>query len=333
MTVADVGEKALINRVLARVGKPHAWITTGIGDDAAVMVLGRGESVVATVDSLVEDVHFRRKWTDAGKIGRKAVAVSLSDLAAMGAFPRAVLLSLMLPGDLSLADFDAIVDGVVSETAAQGASLAGGNITHAPRSLTLDTTAIGTVHPRRVLTRGGGRAGDYLFVTGTIGAASAGLAMLEAGGARNSLTSAEQECIHRYEVPVPLVRCGRTVAGYRAASACMDLSDGLADAARQLAKASSTGVSIEAARLPIHPGARAWWEARGIDALASALCGGEDYELLFAVPPKRCRAFLAATARAQVTATRVGSLTADSGVGWVRNGDSFELPLGHAHLR
>jgi len=331
-TVADAGERALIERIRVRAGQPSRWITTGIGDDAAVMTMNRGEVVVATADSLVEDVHFRRSWTAPRAIGQKAVAVNFSDLAAMGAAPRAVLLSLMLPPDTPLADFDAMVDGVVAECEAHGASLAGGNITSSPRVLAIDVTALGGVHPRRTLTRSGGRPGDELYLTGSIGAAATGLALLEGSVDRGTLADDLADCLRRYEAPIAHVRCGRSVAGNRAANACMDLSDGLADAARQMAQASRTGVVLEGKQLPIHAAARAWSERSGADPVASALIGGEDYELLFAVPAKRRRGFLAAVKRAQVETTRIGSLTADSRMRWVRGDDSFELPGGYAHF-
>jgi thiamine-monophosphate kinase len=332
-TVADAGERALIERIRIRAGQPPAWVTMGIGDDAAVLTVDRGESLVTTVDSLVEEIHFRRKWTTPEAIGHKAVTVSLSDLAAMAAAPRAVLLSLIVPRSLLLAEFDALLEGVVSTASAHGAALVGGNIATSPGPLILDVTALGTAHPRRLLTRSGARAGDELFVTGTIGAAAAGLAVLsEWNGVRGDLAPDLAECVERYERPRPQLRCARVVAGNRAATACMDLSDGLADAARAIAEASGTGVIVHGDALPVHDGARRVFSDFGRDPVKSALCGGEDYELLFAVSPKRRRAFLAATNRAGTTATRVGSLTAEKNLRWVRNGDSFDLPGGYAHF-
>jgi thiamine-monophosphate kinase len=334
--VASAGERALIDRIRARAGAGPAapWITLGIGDDAAVMTMPRGEVLVSSVDALVEGVHFRLDWSTPESVGRKAIAVSLSDLAAMGAVPRAVLVSLTLPAGFILSDFDALVDGVVEEAARYGAILAGGNLTSSTGGLAVHVSALGSAHPRRILTRGGGRPGDELFVTGTIGASAAGLAALQHLGAPEVRAVADlAECLRRYETPTPLIRCGHRVAGQRAASACIDLSDGLSDAARQIAQASGTGVTVDAALLPVHTDARRWFEARAQDPIAAAIAGGEDYELLFAVPRRRRRGFLAAIARSGgITATRIGELTTAPDLVLRQNDHNLVLPAGYTHL-
>jgi thiamine-monophosphate kinase len=332
-TVADAGELALIARVRARAGAPPAFVPIGIGDDAAVVEPARGEQDVITTDSLVEHIHFRRDWTVARSIGAKAVAVNLSDLAAMGATPRVVLLSLILPPALPLDDFDALVDGVVTEAAGAGAALIGGNISRSPGPLVVDVTAMGSVGRRRVLTRAGGRPGDELYVTGSVGAGAAGLAILTAGVARAGLAAEEAACVARYEHPAARVRCGRVVAASRAASACMDLSDGLADAARQIAQASGTGVELEAEAIPVSPGAARWLERPGVDPVEAAIAGGDDYELLFAVSPRRRRAFLSTLRLCRpLEVTRVGRLTKDPGLSITRAGVPSALSFGFHHF-
>src|SRR5215471_12037151 len=196
-----IGEHALIDRLRARAGDPPAWVTLGIGDDAAVVEPQRGELITITTDSLVDDVHFKRAWTTAASVGHKALAVSLSDLAAMGATPRASLLSLALPADLPLADFDAIVDAFVALANRSGAPLVGGNLTRTTGPLVADSTAFGSVRPRRLMRRSGGRPGDELYLTGAIGAAAAGLAMLQAGVDRTTLSADESDAVQRYERP------------------------------------------------------------------------------------------------------------------------------------
>lgn len=326
-TVASAGERALVERVRARAGTPPAWVTVGIGDDAAVVEPERGASIVVTTDSLVEGVHFRRDWTPLAAVGHKALAVSLSDLAAMGATPRASLLSLALPADLPLADFDALVDAFVSLADRSGAPLVGGNLTRTTGPLVADSTAFGSVRPRRLMRRNGGRAGDELYVTGGVGAATAGLAILEAGVARDRMASDEAEAVARYERPDARLRCGTGVARARAASSCIDLSDGLADAARQIAAASGTGVVLQADAIPVHPAARSLSERTGRNAVELAVSGGEDYELLFAVRPRQRRAFMVATRRCSgLTLTLVGRLTAEPGA-WLDQGGRLE-PLG-----
>jgi len=332
-SVSSLGELDLIARLKRRVGPAPAWLPVGIGDDAAVIEPPRGGLDVITTDCLIEDVHFRRAWTAARAIGHKAVAVNVSDLAAMGASPRAVFLSLALPPDLAVADFDGLIDGVVSAAGAHGAVLAGGNLARSPGPLMVDVTAVGACARRRVLIRGGGRPGDALYVTGAVGAAAAGLAMLSAGVDRDALDAAARACIERYEQPVPRARCGRIVAASRAASACIDLSDGLAEGARQMADASGTGVRLIAAAVPVHEGARAWAELRAIDPIRLALEGGEDYELLFAVPPRRRRAFAGALRRCpDLTVTYVGDLTRETGAALDRGGTTEPLPAGFRHF-
>jgi thiamine-monophosphate kinase len=332
-TVASAGERALIDRIRARLRNQPSFLTLGIGDDAAVIEPSRGELDVITTDSLVEDVHFRRAWTAATDIGVKAVAVNFSDLAAMGATPRAVLLSLALPPALPLADFDALVDGVVSATEAAGAALAGGNLTRSPGPLIVDVVAMGSIRRRRMLRRDGGRAGDQLYITGPVGAAAAGLGMLEAGVERQSLDADARECLARYERPAARLRCGRLVAASRSATAAIDLSDGLAEAVRQLAEASLCGAALTAEDIPVHAGAIAWCKRAGRDPIEFALAGGEDYELLFAVPARRRRAFLAAVGRSGCReCVHIGQLTSESGV-WIQRANArIPFPDGFRHF-
>ena len=332
-TVASAGEHALIERVRQRAGAPPAWVTVGIGDDAAVVEPERGASIVVTTDSLVDGVHFRRAWTPLAAVGHKALAVSLSDLAAMGATPRASLLSLALPADLPLADFDALVDAFVALANRSGAPLVGGNLTRTTGPLVVDSTAFGSVRPRRLMRRSGGRPGDELYLTGTIGAATAGLAVLEAGADHAALSAEEVEAVERYERPEARLRCGTSVARARAAAACIDLSDGLADAVRQLAMASGTGAVVLADTLPLHPAVPAWAERAGRNAVDFAIAGGEDYELLFAVRPKQRRAFLTTVRRCSgLPLTKIGRLTAEPDVQLDRGGTLEPLASGFTHF-
>ncbi|HEX5070565.1 MAG TPA: thiamine-phosphate kinase [Vicinamibacterales bacterium] len=332
-TVADAGERDLVRRVRQRAGAPPPFVPIGIGDDAAVVEPMRGMLDVVTTDVLVEGVHFRRDWTEPRAIGAKAVTVNFSDLAAMGARPRVVTLSLVLPAALPLADFDALIDGVAAECAAAGASLVGGNIARSPGPLVIDVTAIGAANRRRILRRTGGRAGDGLYLTGAVGGAAAGLAILESGAERGALNAESLACVARYEGPVARLRCGRMVAARRAASACMDLSDGLADAVRQIAEASGTGAEIDSTAIPVQPGAASWLARGGADPIDAALTGGEDYELLFAVPPRRRKAFLAAIRHVgNLPVAKVGTLTRDPAITLMRAGVATTLNSGFSHF-
>ncbi len=289
-SVGDVGERALIARILARLARP-SWLVVPAGDDAAVMEAEPRVLEVLTTDALVDGVHFDRRFCPPEAIGHKALAVNLSDLAAMGASPRAALLSLVLPDALLLSDLDRMLDGLLPLAARHGASLIGGNITRAGADgrgpLILDVTAFGTVGRRCVLTRSGARAGDDVYVTGLIGSAGVGLAALQAGLEHAALATdtALDACRDRYLQPDPRVRAGVLLGRNRAATAAMDLSDGLADAARQVAAASRVGITLDADALPLDAAARAWHASRGTDAVTAAMSAGDDYELLFTARP------------------------------------------------
>jgi thiamine-monophosphate kinase len=333
----QLGERALIERIRARLGAPPADLIVGIGDDAAVAAPVRGALEVLTTDALVEGVHFDPAYSSYEDVGFKAIAVNASDVAAMGGTPRLALLSLVLPERLSLADVDALMDGVAAAAADAGVAVAGGNLARSPRHhgregiLVVDVTLTGWVHPRKMLTRSAGKPGDALYVSGTIGAAAAGLDWLSThrGGRREPDDPEIAACVERHRRPAARVRLGKLLGRNGAATTCMDLSDGLADAVTQVATASGTGAVIDADVLPIHPGATRWFTARGLDPLTAALSGGDDYELLVGVPVKRRGRLKHVLHQSRgVTLTRIGELTKDPGIGLTRNGRLERLPPG-----
>lgn len=317
MTVAEIGEHALIARIRARVAAPPDFVVVGIGDDAAVIEPERNLLEVLTTDCLVEGVHFDQTFVGAADIGHKALAVNLSDLAAMGAAPRVALLSLVLPPALPVASVDALIDGMSALAVRARISIVGGNIARSPGPLIVDVTATGSVHRRRVLTRGGARAGDDLYVTGTLGGSAAGLRLLRADA------GAAGTAVDKYRRPEPRTRFGLLLGRNGAARACVDLSDGLADGVRQIGEASGLGAIVEAGALPIEAGA----------TLRDALGGGEDYELLFAVSPRlRSRLKNARRLAGDLAVTRIGRLTTDRAMLLSRNGSTEELPAGFEHF-
>ena len=316
-SVADVGERALIERIRGRIGTAPPFVVVGIGDDAAVVEPERNRLEVLTTDCQVEGVHFDQTFVGAADIGHKALAVNLSDLAAMGAAPRVALLSLVLPPAFPVASVDALVDGMTALAARARISIVGGNIARSPGPLIVDVTATGSVHSRCVLTRGGARAGDDLYVTGTLGGAAAGLRMLLADATSTG------PAVDRYRRPEPRTRFGLMLGRNRAARACVDLSDGLADGIRQIAEASGLGAIVEVDALPLEEGS----------TLRDALGGGEDYELLFAVSPRmRSRLKNARRLASDVAVTRIGRLTADRAMLVNRSGSTEPLPAGFEHF-
>ena len=193
MTVSQLSERELVARIHAQLPPSPPWLTVGIGDDAAVAEPERNRLEVFTVDAVVDGVHVDRRFTPPDAIGHRAMAVNLSDLAAMGATPRLALLSLALPADLAVTEFDGIISGVAAQAASAGIAVIGGNLTRTPGPLTIDITAVGTVKRRGALTRGGARSGDYVYLTGSIGGATAGLQMLQSGQ-----PDASASCVERW---------------------------------------------------------------------------------------------------------------------------------------
>ena len=342
-TVAELGEHLVIDRIRTRVPPPPAWVAIGIGDDAAVVVPERNRADVVTTDCLVEGVHFDRRYVPPAAIGHKALATNLSDLAAMGAEPRYALLSLILPGDLAVADLDAMIEALLALAARHKVVLVGGNIARSPGPLILDLTLVGTVRPRRVTPRDGARPGDAVYVTGAVGAAHAGFLALSQATLALPAASNEQEpadglsladCQERFLRPMPRVRMGLLLGRNRVASSCVDLSDGLADGVRQLAAASGVGITLDAALLPVPPAARAVFERAGRDWFDAAVSGGEDYELLFTVPRRRRRALDGVVRLAEgLACTRVGTVTSTPELLVKREGAVSPLPGGFVHFR
>ena len=330
-SVGALGEHGLIALIRSRLPAAPAWVAVGLGDDAAVVAPARNTFDVLTTDALVEGVHFDRAFTPPSAIGHRALAVNLSDLAAMGATPRVALLSLVLPPAFAVSDLADLIDGLLALAAAHGVTLVGGNITRSPGPLMVDVTAVGAVRPRRVLTRGGARIGDQVWVSGAIGAASAGLASLASGPPRDPRMAA---CEAAVLTPEPRVRLGRLLGGNRAATACVDLSDGLADGLHQIAQASKVGIEIEARAVPVPAAAREWFAAHGQAPLLPAMTGGDDYELLFTVGPRARRRL--ETVRRQAGAvplTRIGTVVAAPGVLVVDGEARIPLPSGYVHFR
>jgi thiamine-monophosphate kinase len=341
-TVGDLTEADLIARIRQQLPPAPDWLLVGIGDDAAVAEPERNRLEVLTVDAIVDGVHFDRAFVPPDAIGYRALAVNLSDLAAMGAAPRLALLSFALPADLPLEDFEGIIAGLARLAAGHRLHVAGGNLTRSPGPLMIDITVMGSVKRRRALTRAGARPGDEIYVSGTLAAAGAGLRMLKAGisarvkrstteNTEDTETSVVESCVGRYLYPDPRVRLGLLLSRNRAASAAIDLSDGLADGVHRIAAASGVGAVIDAEALPIDPGVRAWFEERGLDPVAEALTAGDDYELLVTVPP-RARRRLAAATRCDVPLTRIGTCTGNrAALLRVRRGSAVteaELPPG-----
>lgn len=312
------GEFDLIRRFLARGGPLPDDVRVGPGDDATVL---DGGWVVST-DLSVEAVHFRRDWLSDEEIGWRATAAALSDLAAMAARPVGVLVSMAIPA--GGVDAEAVHAGVRAATASVGAAVLGGDVTASPGPLALDVVVLGRTDAPTL--RAGARAGDGVWVTGSLGASAAAVLLRERGDTPPEAAQAA------FAHPVP--RCGMALALGRAGAvhAMVDLSDGLAGDAGHLAAASAVRVVLDLDRVPV---AAAATEALGAEAaLEAALHGGEDYELCFAAPvdgwdPE------AVVAEHGVPLTRVGTVEEGTGV-WLRDPTGNLRPVGRggfSHIR
>lgn len=296
-------ERDLIARLLAPVAVHPA--ARGLADDAAVLVPPLGRDLVLTHDMLAEGVHYL-PGDPPGDVAAKLLAVNLSDLAAMGARPLGVLLGLGLSAREGEDWLRAFVDGLAAGSARWGAPLLGGDTVRGLDRAVLGMTAVGQVGPGLALGRPGARAGDELWVSGNIGDAGLGLAVLR-GAHADAGEEVRGRLIERYRRPEPRLALGAALVGV--ARACMDVSDGLLIDAERLGAASGVCVRVEVAAVPVSRAA----EAVGADRLALATAG-DDYELLFAVDPERAGEVAALGKRVGVRLTRVGTCGAGAGL-------------------
>jgi thiamine-monophosphate kinase len=319
--MGSLGEFAAIEAFVREF--PRVRTPFGPGDDTAVLPPFSG-TLCVTTDAVVEGVHFRRTDGPLEDVGHKALAVNLSDLAAMGARPRWFLCALAAPS-LTRAEARAVGRGMAALARRCRIVLVGGNVTRASE-LSLTLTAAGTAL-RQPLLRTGGRPGDVLYVSGTLGGARLGLSSLS-GRLRRRFPSAER----RQRRPEPRVALGLLAARY--ASCAMDVSDGFFQDCGALLAASRVGAEVEVARLPVDPDvARAF--VRPGQALRTALVGGEDYELLLGVPEARALAFERACARQREVVHAIGRLVPARGLRLLdAGGRAWRIPLfGFDHFR
>lgn len=268
-----------------------AELVRGIGDDAAVIKPKPGRELVVTADLLVEDIDFRRKTTAPELLGHKALAVSLSDIAAMGSEPRWALLSVGVPADVWNADFlDKFYEGFFKLADRYQVRLIGGDTSRTPAKILVDSIVLGDCAAGRAVLRSRAQPGDLVFVTGELGGAAAGLRLLKRGAKLESETNESEakdleRVLLRQLSPEPRVGWGLVIGEERLASAMIDISDGFSSDLNRLCEESNIGALIDATKIPIDESVAALCGRRKLDPLMLALHGGEDFELLFTVPP------------------------------------------------
>jgi thiamine-monophosphate kinase len=318
-----LSEFTLIERYFRNCGAQRADVVAGIGDDAALLTPAPDAELVAATDTLVAGVHFPA-GSAAASIGHRALAVNLSDLAAMGARPAWALLALTLPqaDEAWLGEFAA---GLGSLARAHEVALVGGDTTQGPLCVTLQL--LGHTPRGAALRRSGARPGDLLFVSGTPGDAAAGLALEQGRLAAPAASSAYLR--ERFLYPTPRMALGERLRGF--ASACIDVSDGLLGDAGKLAAASRAGVAIDFEAVPVSEALEA--ALGGERARELALSGGDDYELCFAVPPPRLPALLAELPPERWGYRRIGLVRAAPGAQVLRGGTVMEFShSGYEHF-
>ncbi len=289
MDIKSLGEFGLIERIRRSLPQKAEGLVKGIGDDCAVFDVPEGWSLLATCDSLVSGVHFL-EGCDPFLVGKKAVAVNVSDVAAMGGVPAFLLVSLGLPPETPAFFVDRLYEGLAEEAARFGAAVIGGNLTGSPERVFVDVTLIGRVERGKAIYRGGAKPGDVVAVTGAPGEAAAGLALL-----LNPEISVDEKIRRRlvraHESPEPRLAEGRLMAASGLVTACVDVSDGLLADLGHILSESGVGADIFEDRAPVSDPLREAAYVLGKNPLDFTLLGGGDYELCFTVRGESFDAF------------------------------------------
>ncbi len=320
MKLREIGEFGLIGRISSRVSA-GAGVRIGIGDDAAAVEPTPGRWLLVTSDMLLEGVHFDLAYTDPFRLGRKSLAVNLSDVAAMGGEPRHFLLSLAVPPGVTVEFLDRFTEGMLDLAREHGVTLIGGDTCRSPHGLVISVTLHGEQTPELVVRRSGARPGDRIFVTGTVGDSALGLELLRRG-------ERQGWAIDRHLDPTPRVRAGVALARAGLCSAMIDVSDGLAADLGHILDGSGVGARVELDLLPLSPFFREHAPQVSPTPSILALTGGEDYELLFTVPAGRSGEVAPLLAETGVAVTAIGEVTAGSGLAVV-GPDGREAAIAH----
>jgi len=316
-TVAALGEFGLISRITARVA-PHESVITGIGDDAAVTALTPGMRLLTSTDMLLENVHFRRSWHDPYTLGRKSLAVSISDIAAMGGIPRWALLSVAMPSDLPLDFIDDFMRGFLACASENWVTLIGGDTCSSRSGLTISVTIMGEQYPDHIVRRSGAQPDDDIWVSGTLGDAALGLNLLENGKA------VPEALLSRLLNPTPRFAVALALAEAGLATAMIDVSDGIRADFGHIAEISGVGGTLLIADLPLSGMFRSLTAHLPAIPCHYALSGGEDYEICFTAHRSNRGKIAGCAKKCGIAATRIGIVTKFSGVSVLnRDGSQF----------
>jgi len=310
MNIEQLGEFGLIERIRAALPPHGTGVIVGVGDDVAVLE-GSSQSVwLATCDVQVEGAHFLREAIPPRSLGRKSLAINLSDIASAGGTPRYALVSLGLPGGLEVGFIDELYAGLREQGSEFGVDIVGGNISRSRLGIFIDVFLLGETIRENVVLRSGAAMGDLVMLTGSVGDAAAGVALL-LDPALTASADYTATARRRRDCPTPRVREGALIGSLRQASAMIDVSDGIAGDLGHICEKSGVSVRVHAARLPVSPNNRALARSARGDEWHFALHGGEDYELLFTAPPGRAeRLAERITAETGTPVSFIGEITA-----------------------
>jgi thiamine-monophosphate kinase len=315
--LAALGEFGLISRLTSGVS-PHTGVVTGIGDDAAVTSLSAGMQLLTSTDMLLEEVHFRRAWHDPYRLGRKSLAASLSDIAAMGGVSRWALLSLAIPSDLPLEFLDEFMRGFLALASEHNVALIGGDTCSSRSGMTVSVTVMGEQYPDRIVRRSGALPDDDIWVTGTLGDAALALRLLEKGEA------VSRELVSRLLDPIPRISAALALAEAGLATAMIDVSDGLLADFGHVAGQSAVGGCLQLDDIPLSPVFRKHSAQLPVIPYQMVLSGGEDYELCFTAHRSSREKIVDCMKKCGNTVTRIGIVTSFSGVTVVnRDGSTY----------
>jgi len=301
----EIGEFGLIHRIRKGITSSDPALVQGIGDDVAVIKVGETgtKTLLVTTDILIEDIHFDLSWTDPSQLGRKALAVNLSDIASVGGIPKYFLISLGLPKNLSLSFVSSFYRGLKKEAKRFRVELIGGD-TSLSKKTVINICLLGEGRRKDLLFRRGARVGDDLFVSGTLGDAALGLRILQKKGKIKGI----EGLIKKHLSPCPRIELGQAIAKHHWATAMIDVSDGLLIDTSHLLQESRVGVRVWEGRIPLSRLYRKWIRYFSKDPYQLALSGGEDYELLFTAPPE-LRERISSLARSlRIPITRIGEI-------------------------
>jgi len=344
MKLSALGEFGLIDKIRDSTVKPSSSVLIGIGDDAAVLKIPASASLLATTDMLVEGVHFDLAYTDFYSLGWKSAAANLSDIAAMGGRPRFCLTSLGIPPTASVEQISEFYRGLNVLLKTHRTALVGGDTCSSPGGMTVCVTLLGEIERKNVISRRGAKPGDRIFVTGTLGDSAAGLEIMrsevrsqksevrrkESQSAIRNPQSAIARLIQKHLRPEPRVAWGRKLALARCANAMIDVSDGLSSDLGHICQQGGTGAVIVAEKIPLSAPLRAASGRLRNPPLHYALSGGEDYELLFTVPPAKVRKLLSL----DIPMAEIGEITRARKMLIVdgRGKTSLLVPTGYDHF-